>query len=255
MYRLASELARPTVLLGLLTVLALANLWRKRRETRRRLLLLTVPFVLLLAWCTPVVSYLALGSLEWDYPPLERRPDDAEAIVVLSGYVRVLDDEGTQTELGEDTLYRCLKAAEVYRQGRPCPVVVSGGKVDPDSPGPALAVPMCDFLRQQGVAEADLVVEDRSTTTFENAVEGGRLLAERGIHKVVLVTDALHLSRASACFRKQGVEVVPCGCRYRASHWEWSVGSFLPDPDAARGSKDACHEWLGSAWYRLRGRT
>src|SRR5271166_5833333 len=116
MYRLLVDLAQPTVLLGLLSLLALANLWRKRRETRRRLLLMTVPLVLLALWCTPVVSYLALGSLEWAYPPLEERPNDAEAIVVLSGYARVLDPAGKQVELGEDTLYRCLRAAEVYHQ-------------------------------------------------------------------------------------------------------------------------------------------
>ncbi len=254
MYRLLTDLAQPAALLVLLTALAVANLWRKPRVGRRRLLLLTIPFVLLLVWCTPVVGYLTLGSLEWRYPPLDKRPEDVEAIVVLSGYVRVLDEEGTQVELGEDTLYRCLRAAEVYRQGKPCPIVVSGGKVDADAPGPALAVVMRDFLRQQGVADGDLIVEDRSRTTYENAVECCRLLNERGIHRIVLVTDATHLGRASACFRKQGADVVPCGCRYRAARLEWSVPTFLPDPAAARGSAEACHEWLGTAWYRLCGR-
>lgn len=254
MYRLLVDLARPTVLLSLLAALALANLWRKRQESRRRLLLLTVPFVLLFVWCLPVTSYLALGSLEWSQPPLEERPADAEAIVVLSGYLRVLDEKGTQVELGEDTLYRCLKAAEVYHEGKPCPVVVSGGKVDSATPGPSLAAAMRDFLREQGVAASDLIVEDRSRTTYENAVESCRLLDERGIHKIVLVTDAAHLRRAVACFHKQGADVVPCGCRYRALGIDWAR-AFLPDPAAARGCRDACHEWLGIGWYRLNGRT
>jgi uncharacterized SAM-binding protein YcdF (DUF218 family) len=255
MYRFVTGLAQPGVLLSLLMALALANLWRKRRETRRRLLLLTVPAALLALWCTPVLGYLLFGSLERPYPPLKERPADAEAIVVLSGYLRVLDEGGTQVELGGDTLYRCLRAAEVYRQGKPCPVLVSGGKVDPDAPGPALAVAMRDFLRGQGVAEGDLIVEDRSRTTYENAVESCRLLAERGLHKIVLVTDACHMYRAAGCFRKQGAEVVPCGCRYRAARMDWSPWAFVPNPGAAGGSQDALHEWLGSAWYRLLGRT
>jgi uncharacterized SAM-binding protein YcdF (DUF218 family) len=248
------DLAQPMVWLYLLAALGLANLWWKRRESRRRLLLLTVPFVLLSVLCSPLAAYLALGSLEWSYPPLQERPEDVEAIVVLSGYVRVLDEEGTQVELGIDTLYRCLRAAEVYHQGKPCPVVVSGGRTDPAAPGPPLAVAMREFLLKLGVRSCDLLVEDRSRNTYENAVETCRLLDERGLHRIVLVTDAAHLKRAAGCFRKLGAEVVPCGCRYRAARMEWSIGAFLPDPGAAQGSKEACHEWLGATWYSLRGR-
>jgi uncharacterized SAM-binding protein YcdF (DUF218 family) len=252
MYRTLVDLTQPTVWLYLLMVLGLVKLWRQRQGDRR-LLLVVVPFVVLSVACTPLAGYLTLGLLEWSYPPLEKQPDDVDAIVVLSGYVRVLGP-GTQVELGVDTLYRCLRAAEVYHQRKPCPVVISGGKVDPSSPGPALAVPMRDFLVQLGVAPSDLIVEDRSRNTFENAVESCRLLADRGLRRVVLVTDATHLRRAVGCFRKQGVAVVPCGCRYRASELEWSIRTFLPDPAVAEGCQEVWHEWLGSVWYSLLGR-
>jgi uncharacterized SAM-binding protein YcdF (DUF218 family) len=254
MYRFVVGLAQPGFLLGLFILLVAANLWRKRRETRRRLLLLTVPLALLALWCTPVVGQLALGSLEWSYPPLAERPADTEAIVVLSGYVHVLDDNGTKVELGADTLYRCLRAAEVYRQGKPCPVLISGGKLNPDAPGPTLAGAMRDFLVQQGVSDSDLILEDRSTTTYENAVESRPLLEARGIHRVVLVTDAVHLGRAGACFRKQGFDVVPCGCRYHGTHFDWSFAAFVPDLGGGSGCQEALHEWLGVIWYRLHGR-
>jgi uncharacterized SAM-binding protein YcdF (DUF218 family) len=255
MYRLGLYLAQPGFLLGLIVLLAAANLWRNRKETRRRLLLLTVPLVLLAVWCTPVVGQLALGSLEWPYPPLEERPADAEAIVVLSGYVKLLDEAGTNVELGGDTMRRCLRAAEVYRQGERCPVVLSGGKLDPSAPGPTLAQAMRNFLEHQpDVHGCDLVTEDCSTTTYENAVETSRLLEERGIHRVVLVTDAIHLGRAAACFRKQGIDVVPCGCRYHTTHMEWSLAAFVPDLSSGSGCQEALHEWLGVLWYRLHGR-
>ena len=254
MYRLVVDLAHPVFLLGLLVVLATANLWRKRRETRRRLLLLTIPLALFLVWCMPVVSHLALGSLEWPYPPLKERPDDAEAIVVLGGWVRVEDEEGTRYELGGDARSRCREAARVYRQGKPLPIVISGGKVDPDAPGPAVAVAMREFLlEEKHVPARDLIVEDGSRTTYENAVETCRLLGERGIQKVILITDAGSLRRATACFRKQGYECVPCGCRYHGP-MDWSAHAFLPDLNAAGGTQEAFHEWLGIAWYRLHGR-
>ena len=45
MYRTVVQLLEPYPLVCLLLALALLNLWRKRRETRRRLVLLTIPVV------------------------------------------------------------------------------------------------------------------------------------------------------------------------------------------------------------------
>src|ERR1700722_9150133 len=127
MYYYLVRLCDPALLLLLLTGLGLALLWRKRETTRRRLLLATVPFALYCLLSVPAVSYLALGSLEWGYPPLDGRSEDVEAIVVLSGYMK-WGPSGDRPELGEDTLARCLRAIELYRAGRPCRVLVSGGE-------------------------------------------------------------------------------------------------------------------------------
>jgi len=254
MYRFFVDLLEPFLVLYVLTALMLANLWRKPAESRRRLLLVTVPFLGLTLLCTPAISYFALGSLEWLYPPCADRPEDVKAIVVLSGGMRPPDGVRKQPELKESTLCRCLQAARLYRQGEPCLVVASGGKVDPAGPGPTLAEAMRDFLLRHGVAQGDLLIEDRSRTTYENAAETAKLLRRRVIGKVVLVTDALHLLRAQRCFEAQGIEVVPSGCRYRATRLRWSLFSFLPSAGAARGTQEALHEWLGIVWYRLHGR-
>jgi uncharacterized SAM-binding protein YcdF (DUF218 family) len=248
------SLLQPFAFFYLLAGVGLVLLWRKRRETRRRLLWVSVSFAVLTVLCLPPVGYLALGSLEWQNPPLSERPADAQAIVVLASYVYPADAVRPRAELDEDTLNRCLKAAEVYRQGKPCPVVVTGGKTDPDPASPPAALVMRQFLLQLGVSGTDLVVEPNSGTTYENAVESRKLLDERQVHKIVLVTDATHLARAAGCFRKQGFEVVPCGCQYRATKFEWTVADFLPNPAAAQHCQSACHEWLGTFWYWLRGR-
>ncbi len=249
MYHAAAVLLRPLVLALLAVAVALAVLWR-RKESRRRLAALTAAFVVLTLLCLPVTAYLALGTLEWAYPPLSDRPSDVPVVVVLSGSLR---SGGPRIELGTDTLYRCIRAAELYRTA-PGPVLVTGGKVHPNDPGPPLAVAMRDFLATLGVRPEDVIVEPESRTTYENAVESARLLKERGIGRVVLVTDASHLRRAAACFRKQGVDVVPCGCRYRALALHGGAADFVPDPGAAAGFEAAAHEWVGIAWYWVTGK-
>src|SRR5436305_2039628 len=83
--------------------------------------------------------------------------------------------------------------------------------------------------------------EGRRRRPYASAAECARLLGERGSGRVVLVTDATRLARAEGCFRKQGLDVVPCGCRYRAHRWTGSAADYLPDPAAAAGLQAAWH--------------
>lgn len=248
------RLMNPFPLLVVATAAGLAILWWRRRETRRRLFLVSVPFAVLVLLSVPVVSYYAEGSLEWQYPPLEERPADADAIVVLSSTIYPADGPRKRPELNADTLHRCIRAADVYQGGPPLPVVVSGGRVNPNEPGPSCAAVMAAFLRRLGVRSADIILEPHSYTTFENAVESRKLLADRGLHKVVLVTDAIHLPRAIGCFRRQGLEVVPCGCQYRATPLADDRYHVVPGLPALLTCQRIAHEWVGIAWYRLRGR-
>jgi uncharacterized SAM-binding protein YcdF (DUF218 family) len=253
MYQFIVRLLEPHILLSLLVCLALFHLWRKRRDPARRLWPLIFCLVALAVVSMPVVVYLAVLSLESQYPSAEERESEAEAIVVFSAGLSPPDGPRRQAELDEDALQRCLHAAHLYAKGAR-PLLVSGGKVDADVSGPSPAAVMGDFLKQLGVKNTDLVIEDRSQSTYENAVECAKLLKERGLHRVLLVVDAVDMPRAALCLRKQGIEVLPAPCHYRATSFQWSLFSFLPSPGAARGFQRVWHEWLGLLWYRLRGR-
>jgi uncharacterized SAM-binding protein YcdF (DUF218 family) len=247
-------LLQPLVFLWLLSLVLLISLWRRRQDHKRRLALLTGLYAALTLLCVPAVNFLALRSLEWRYPPLVQRPNDVDAIVVLAGGMFAPEGEGRPPLPSDDTLYRCLRAVEMYRQGRPCLVVVSGGPPPADQPLPTLSRVMRDFLVSQGVAAGDIVEECDSLTTYDNAVGSAKILRERNLSRVLLVTSAYHLERAVRCFRKQGIDVVPCGCQYGSLEFEPRLARFLPDPPASWGVAAACHEWLGLAWYALHNR-
>ena len=178
MNSLLALLEQPYSLLFLLLGVGIIESWRRRREPIRRLLVVTLSFVALAVLSMPAIAHLSLGTLEWRYPPTEERPDDAEAIVVLGGGVDPADATRLRAEMNSATLWRCLHAAAVYRRGKPCPVVVCGGRVDTGSSTPPVAQLMRDFLRDQGINDGDLIVEDRSRSTYENAVECRGVLAE-----------------------------------------------------------------------------
>ena len=248
------ELLNPYPILMVLLAFGLGNLWWKRRETRRRLLLVTVPFAGLFLLSLQPIEYVVLGSLEWTNDSLPARPREAMAIVVLAAAVRPANDGRLHQELDERSTQRCLAASALYRQGPPCPIVVSGGNSDPSQPGPPCARVMRGLLINLGVKEPDLIVEEGSRTTFENAVETRKLLEARGIGEVVLVTDSVHLVRAAACFRKQGLKVAPAPCGREAVGYSFGPEDLVPNSNSLRNCERAWHEWLGLAWYWFRGR-
>src|SRR5689334_19582569 len=74
--------------LFLLLDITLLLAWRRYTGSRRKLAAVTTFCLLLQLYCTPVVSDLPAGWLEDKFSRLEHRPDDAGAIVVLSGSIR-----------------------------------------------------------------------------------------------------------------------------------------------------------------------
>lgn len=249
---LLAGLLDPYRLLILLTGVGVVILWRRRCVPIGRLLLATASFAALVVLSTPAVAYLSLGTLEWRYPPVESGADDAGAIAILGGGIRPADATRLRAELNEETIARCLHGAAVYRRAKARPIIVCGGKISPGPSTPPVAQLMRQFLRDQGVADDDIIVEDRSRTTYENAFECRGLLPER-IGKVILVTDAVHMFRALRTFRKQGIPAVPSACHHEATQFEWSIWDFLPSAGAVREHQRTFHEWIGSAWYWVKG--
>ena len=76
---------------------------------------------------------------------------------------------------------------------------------------------MREMLERDGIPETMIWTEERSRSTYENAVYGAEVLRSHGITTIALVVEAQSMLRAEACFRKQGITVVPAASGYR----EW----------------------------------
>jgi uncharacterized SAM-binding protein YcdF (DUF218 family) len=60
--------------------------------------------------------------------------------------------------------------------------------------------------------------------------------------------------RSVQSFRKQGIEVVPAPTAFRYIQLEGTWEDFVPSPKMIQKNEDSLHEWMGLAWYKLRGR-
>jgi uncharacterized SAM-binding protein YcdF (DUF218 family) len=239
----------------LLMGILLVRHWRRSRERKPRLLAACFAAIVLLSWWP--VAWLGLGSLEWWYPPRalpEGAAAEAEAIVVLSGGILPPREHRPITYLAADSYIRCRHAAWLHKHWRPLPILASGGAGGPAPADASLAAAMKEYLEGEGVPAELIWTEARSRTTHENALFSAEELRARGIRRIVLVTEAFHMLRAERCFRKQGLEVVPAPCGFRAAEFQWRLADFMVGHRAITWNEVVFHEWLGLLWYWLRGR-
>jgi uncharacterized SAM-binding protein YcdF (DUF218 family) len=218
--------------------------WRPR--TGRALQVLAIVWLWLAS--TPVVA----GALLWTLQGAPALPASgplppAGAIVVLSAEADCIGAEYGGPVVGAMTLQRLRYAAELHRRSG-LPVLVSGGR--PAAGAPSLAALMARTLTEEFTVPVRWR-EERSADTFENAAFAAALLRRDGVDRVLLVSTAWHLPRASSCFGAQGIDVVPAPTGFRGPPFE-SLLSLLPHWQALRDTGYALHEWLGRAWYALR---
>jgi uncharacterized SAM-binding protein YcdF (DUF218 family) len=99
------------------------------------------------------------------------------------------------------------------------------------------------YAIKHGIPDTQLIIEARSTNTYENARFSAVLLAPRPCQRWVLVTSASHMPRAVGTFRKAGFDVLPLPVFYPTD---------IPQRDTLYA---AMHEWVGLVSYWFLGRT
>ena len=108
---------------------------------------------------------------------------------------------------------RLLRALRLLRRHPQARVLVLGGQTS--AQGPSEAAAGAEFLRERGVPNARIRIEDRSTHTLENLRHARDLLHEENAGgeappPAVLVTNRYHLARALAIARGLGLQLQPC---------------------------------------------
>jgi uncharacterized SAM-binding protein YcdF (DUF218 family) len=213
---------------------------------------------LLLLVSNPLVSRPLLGSLEgWHGQGALAKDGRYDAIVVLGGGVLEPGTLRPKAVLSSYSINRTTCGVDLFHQGYASKVLFTGGNGHAFKQGPKDAVEMKRWAERLGVATGAIVIEDRSRTTYENAIETKRLL---GPASILLVTSASHLPRATALFLKQGFRVTPVHCdfliqnRPEDTFQELDPFDVLPNDRAIEHTTAAVTEWAAMALYWLTGK-
>jgi uncharacterized SAM-binding protein YcdF (DUF218 family) len=111
-------------------------------------------------------------------------------------------------------------AVRLFQAGAAPVLLLSGGGAGQE----AEAEIMRRMALARGVPEAALLIEPESRDTVGNARRSARLLAARGGHSVLLVSDRVHLPRAALLFRLAGLHVAAWAApRPPSTRWGWEI--------------------------------
>lgn len=204
------------------------------------------------AWSLPATSLWLGGALEQRYahvPPAQM--PTADAIVVLGGNTANGRANWFLPYDRETAVVRVDTATELYKAGRAPTVLLSGGALEGDV---SEARGMAYQMRQNGVPDTALILENSSRTTYENAALTETTLKQHEIRTVLLVTSALHMPRAMAAFAKQGVQTIAAPAPPQiVLPPDGSVRPWVPNERALDASRSIIKEYAGLFVYWLRG--
>ncbi|MGQ9748135.1 MAG: YdcF family protein [Candidatus Caldatribacteriaceae bacterium] len=192
---------------------------------------------------------LGIYSISITTAPSER----AEAIVILGGGI-LKGKTNEEYNLNTVSIARLMKGYLLFRE-RKLPVFLSGGKIwGNESQGESQI--MKNILLQLGVPEENIVVEDNSRNTWENARFTTELLQKKGITTFYLVSSQSHIKRALfafAYFYPNSV-IIPVSAHATYHQGPFRLEELLPSLEAFSASCTLFHEWWGLLLYRLKAK-
>lgn len=245
----------PIVLVLLAIVLAVL--------TRRRGFAVAAALLLWLA-STPLVADRMLQLVQGDMVQISSADvAPADAIVVLAGSMGyTLGRRGPVIDWG-GSVDRVLAGIELARAGRAAQIVFSSG-VNAPYGQPTEGERARDWALQFGVAADRIVLSPRAENTAEEARLIRRMLAEASSEsalpesaspegaspRILLVTSAYHMPRASLIFTEAGFRVIAFPVDIDLPIERKWFDDWLPDAKALVRTDTAVRELIGLAYYR-----
>ena len=232
----------------LLLFFALFAVWRQRRRAVATVCILLF-WALGAGWLSAPLLHLAQRGFEEKSTPQDVHFASRTTFVLLGGGTRYDGDKRLVPK--RDAFVRIVVTAELYREcrraGGACRVILSGG--NPQHHEQAEADNYAPFLLARGVSATDLVLENESLDTYQNARNVASIVQPERDETLVLITSAYHMHRALLAFNTFGLDT-----QAFISNVRQAKATFFPRPCGFIDAETALHELVGVArFYVYRG--
>lgn len=233
-------------------ILLILGVWMKKPKLKKNLLKLAL---LVLLFFSNTVIFSEFTRL-WEVKGLEHREVSTYDIAIVLGGMSEYNTDLKRLSIrrGGDRIWQTI---QLYQQGKIDKILISGANGHLVDKGLVEATQMKSDLIRMGISETDILTESKSRNTHENAVETKKIIDSLEFNpNILLVTSALHMKRAEACFRAVEFENYDCFTtdhftgRKRGYHFDQFL---IPDVGTLTSWNYLIKEWVGYIMYALMG--
>ncbi|WBL41459.1 YdcF family protein [Algoriphagus halophytocola] len=245
-----SFLAMPLTIISLLIVIG--AIYVKKKWGKKSL---WAGIILLWFFSNQFIANQAMLAWEPDFKEFSEIKNH-EIGIVLTGVTNLSKTAYDRTffNKGAD---RITHALQLYRMGKIKKILITGGQglnpVNPQSEAELLQ----RFLLMAGLPAEDIMIEDQSKNTAQNAAFTKEFFAKKGIdtnQEFLLITSAFHMYRAKGCFDKVGLKTQTFPTDYYSHDTTYDLPSLLyPNPTSIENWHKLFKEWIGIIVYKLVG--
>ncbi len=228
-----------------------AALLAKNNQRRRKITLAAL--IVILLFTNSFVINILTGWWTVPIKKTEKLEPPYEVGVVLGGNT-ITFQKDFERKTFNGNIDRLLQAVDLYHKGIIKKILVTGASGDLIYRNQKEGRLMAAFLREIGIPDSNILVDTLAENTHENAVYVKKILEKEGAGKLLLVTSSLHMRRALACFRHEGMHPAVYATNPLNTGIRWNI-EFLLIPDSANLLiwNGLIHEVLGYVVYWVYG--
>jgi uncharacterized SAM-binding protein YcdF (DUF218 family) len=173
-----------------------------------------------------------------------------DVIILLGGGSLPKAPDFSGLGIPTDTMLGRIVTAVRLQQKLNVPIIVSGGKVYQNESSEASIAKR--LLIDLGVKEDEIILDEKSRDTYENAKYTKEICLRNDYKHPILVTSASHLKRSLLSFESVGIDLVPYPASFKSKRDPtYRLHEFLPRSGSLAQSSSALHEYLGILFYKL----
>ena len=239
--KLLSFLIKPTFWILALMIAGILN-------NKKRKLLLFFSLLIFLLFSNDFIFNTIVKA--WEVPQISVTKFDKqyEAGILLGGfsdYDYVKNKHNFKKEAD-----RLIYTLQLYNQGIIKKIFISGGNGNLFNNNYKESETIKDFLIQNKIDSNDIMIENQSRNTKENAINSAKLLDKK--NEYILITSAIHMKRSILCFENEGLKIIPFtvdnSMSYSSNKIEYIL---LPRSRVLENWEDLIHEIIGYYVYIL----
>ena len=208
LFRVLQLFTEPYFLL-FLAVIIIALLKRKNKGKNVRRGIVTSVVLVIIFIGNGFVGKLISGYLQKNYinnSEITNSTDQNPIIVVLGGGIVNIDNKEKLHTMSYSRIVEAYQLYHDYRKNnKSCKILISGKGRGHISEAELFR----EDFKKMGVPDSDIIKEDQSMNTYQNAKYSSQILNKITSSSVYLVTSGFHMKRSVALFQTFGLKPIP----------------------------------------------